>query len=523
MSAEPPSGPQRRSRQPTGAPASRRSELGLLCLLAAPRLVRIWFPAVWVEDDFYLASALLVSQGERPYLDFVHPHLPLLEWIVAGWLRLAGASHRSLECLTALAVFGTSVLVLRIGERAFGRRAAAFGAILFAWSSLGFRYHVFERESIAALALSAAFWLALREAPRRRGDPIGIGLCLGFAAAVKLTSLIPACAVLGHVAWARRDAQGALRAAGVAALGLALLVLACAALYGREFWLQVLLFHLGKGQHAAVAAPLYPARVLDGIAPLFALGALRCARQRPGSAALSLLGWTGIGYAFYGFASPTVWAHNYLELLPALAAVAGYGAEGLQAALAALRRADARSGAALAQPLAALLFTALCLAGPTPLRNENWERDSIYGFGYLPRAELALLAGALREASAPADPVVAPAFLCFEAGRRPLIRFPETWGVYRDVRERALRDGWWRAWRDTARAGFFERIGATARHWQQPLEAALRSGAVEVVVPDSERMLEAIVGPPPERLRELGFRPGLRSQHFVVWRRRPGP
>ncbi len=518
MSAVPPSDP----RPPSGL-GPRRCELVLLCLLAAPRLLRMLFPAVWVEDDFYLASAWLVEQGERPYLDFVHPHLPLLEWAVAVWLRVAGASHRSLECLSALVVFATSLLVLRIGERAFGRRAGCLGACLFAWSSLGFRYHVFERESFAALALCAALWLALRETPSRRSGATALGLCLLGAAAVKLTALIPACAVLGHVAWVRRDGRCALRAAGIAALGLTLIAVACGAHYGSEFWLQVGLFHLGKGQHAAVAAPLFPGRVLDALAPLFALGVLRVARRRPGPGAFAVLGWAGLGYAFYGFASPTVWAHNYLELLPALAAVAGYGAEGIWRGLAALRRPPLPRGAALASPLGALLFTGLCLAGPTPLRNENWERDSVYGFGYLPRAELALLANALREASAPDASVVAPAFLCFEAGRRPLIRFPETTGVYRDVAERADRDGWLRTWRDTTGAGFFERIGATAHHWQQPLDAALRSGAIDVIVPDSEWMLQAIVGPPPERLRRLGFRPALRSPHFVLWQRRPTP
>jgi len=527
MGAAPEPVPQRDAGRSDGARAGDRvawrAGLGVLALLAAPRLLRMLAPWVWVEDDFYLASALLVRLGERPYLDFVHPHLPLLEFAVAAWLWLAGASHRSIELLSALALFGTSVLVLRLGTRAFGRRAGVLGACLFAWSSLGFRYHVFERESFAALALAAALLLAFRSPRASAAASAAIGLCLWLAAAIKLTSLIPACAVLGHLAWGRGDARGALRAAAWLAGGLAASLLVCGAVYGSAFWLQIGLFHLSKGHYAAIAAPLYPARVLDLLAPLFACGALALARRRPGAQALTLLAWVALGYAFYGFLSPTVWAHNFLELLPALAALAGHGAERVWCGLARVRGAAPRGPLPLARALAPALFTLACLAGPTPLRNESWERGAVYGFGYLARSEVTALADALREASSPDAAVVAPAFLCFEAGRRPLIRFPETYGVYRDAALRAERDGWLRAWRDTAAQGFFERIGSTARHWQQPLDAALRSGALPVLIPDSEQMLQAIVGPPPARLAQLGFRPALRSEHFVVWQRSAAP
>ena len=33
----------------------------LLIVLAIPRFVRLLYPAIWVEDDFYLEAAWLVS------------------------------------------------------------------------------------------------------------------------------------------------------------------------------------------------------------------------------------------------------------------------------------------------------------------------------------------------------------------------------------------------------------------------------------------------------------------------------
>jgi hypothetical protein len=507
-------------RAPEVPPRSQRRWLGaagFALLLALPRVLRIAYPEVWVEDDFYLASAWLVAQGDSPYHDFVHPHLPLLEWAVAGWIGLAGASHRSFEVLTAVAVTATSALVWRIGERAFGRLAGLAGALLFAWSSLGFRYHVFERESIAALALCAGLWLALRERRGPVSGAVAIGLCCFAAAAVKLTTAIPAAGVLAALAWDPAERRRALAAAGVALAALALLVAGCAASYGAEFWQQLVLFHLGKGRHAAVSPVLFPARVLDVIAPLSLLG-VALARRGPASAARrALFAWVGSGYAFYALASPTIWAHNLLELLPALAALAGSGAAWIARTLAARGVPDERRARSRIAGVAAIAATALGLAGPTPLVNENWERDSVYGFGFVPRGEIAELAAALRAAEPRDALVAAPAFLCVEAGRRPLLRFPETQGVARDLALRAARDGWWRTWRDTRGADFFERIGGTARHWLEPLYAGLASRSLAAFVPDSPLLLQALVGPPPERLRSLGYRPALRSQHFTLW------
>src|SRR5271157_4336664 len=142
------------------APAeATRDEIGvvLLIILAIPRLVRLLYPAIWVEDDFYLESAWLVSAGMRPYLDFVHPHMPLLEWIAAGYLKLFGASHLSIEILNEAAIFATSLLTYSLARKVAGRPIAIAASILYAYSSLVFRYHAYERESfIAPLILLGA-------------------------------------------------------------------------------------------------------------------------------------------------------------------------------------------------------------------------------------------------------------------------------------------------------------------------------------------------------------------------------
>ena len=149
----------------------------LVVVLLVPRVVRMFYPEVWVEDDFYLESAWLVSVGMRPYLDFVHPHMPLLEWIAAGYLKLFGASYLSIEILNEAAIFATSLLTYALARRVAGRPSRNRASILYAYSSIVFRYHAYERESFVAplLLLGAIVTLddtmpAMRQAAFRRRD-----------------------------------------------------------------------------------------------------------------------------------------------------------------------------------------------------------------------------------------------------------------------------------------------------------------------------------------------------------------
>src|SRR5258708_34165534 len=126
---------------------SARLGAGLVVVLLIPRVVRMLYPEVWVEDDFYLESAWLVSVGMRPYLDFVHPHMPLLEWLAAGYLKLFGTSHLSIEILNESAIFVSILLTYALGRRVAGRHAAMVASILYGYSSPVFRYHGYYPES----------------------------------------------------------------------------------------------------------------------------------------------------------------------------------------------------------------------------------------------------------------------------------------------------------------------------------------------------------------------------------------
>src|SRR5208337_4860087 len=202
-----------------GAPAiAARPEIGavLLIILAIPRLVRLLYPAIWVEDDFYLEAAWLVSTGMRPYLDFVHPHFPLLEYLSAGYLKIFGASHFSIEILNEAAIYATSLLTFKLATRVTTRPAAISAAILYATSSLVFRYHVFERECFVAPLVLAAAILALDEdesaswSYRRIAWP---AVALATASLIKLTAFVPVAVIIAFMAVVQRRWRAAISVA----------------------------------------------------------------------------------------------------------------------------------------------------------------------------------------------------------------------------------------------------------------------------------------------------------------------
>jgi hypothetical protein len=169
------------------------------------------------------------------------------------------------------------------------------------------------------------------------------------------------------------------------------------------------------------------------------------------------------------------------------------------------------------------VFIAACLIWLTPLVNENWLRGSAYGFGFVAKEEVAQLATALRDSTAPTDEVIAPAFICFEANRRELIRYPETYGVYREAELEYQRDGFFRARAHLGDADFFQLIARTAHFWTDQIKQAITDGKVNAVICDSRVQLLPLVYVPEAALIANGFRPMLRTEHFTLWVREKMP
>jgi hypothetical protein len=492
----------------------------LLVVLLIPRVVRMLYPEVWIEDDFYLESARFVSVGMRPYLDFVHPHMPLLEWIAGAYLKLFGTSHLSIEILNEAAIFAASILTYSLARRVAGRPAAILASILYAYSSLVFRYHAYERESfIAPLILLAAIVTLDDTLPAIRQAVI-LALIFFIACAIKLTAVIPFAVILVFIAVAYRRILSAAASGVIFALALGGFSGLLYRLYGDEFVFQTFLFHFLKGRDTGRDVALYPRMILDLLAPLFVLGCWRIfARRIFNRAVILVLAIVASEYAFFGVLSPTAWGHNYLEALPFIAIVAGMGASELVAALHELIASEDPRESQWRRLVAGAALIAIFLFWITPLVNENWLHGSVYGFGFVPRAEISQLADALRIASKPDDDVIAPSFVCFEAGRRELIRYPETYGVYREAKAEFDRDGFFAARRRLGKIDFFQLITETRHFWTDRMRDAIASGKVSAVISDSPIQLSPFVFIPDDFLSQSSFRPVLTTEHFTLWKR----
>ena len=466
-------GSSRRISASTDNASAARIGACLVVVLLIPRVVRMLYPEVWVEDDFYLESAWLVSVGMRPYLDFVHPHMPLLEWIAGCYLKLFGTSHRSIEILNEAAIFAASLLTYSLGRKVAGRRGAIAASILYAYSSLVFRYHAYERENFIAPLIILGAIVTFDDTMPAVWQAVILAALFFAACAIKVTAVIPFAVMLAFIAVAHRRIAGAFVAGAVFALALAAFSALLYRLYGNEFIFQTFVFHFLKGRDTAGGIATYPRLILDVLAPLFVLGCWRVFTERALSRGVMLvLAIVAAEYAFYGVLSPTAWGHNYLEAIPFIAIVAGIGAAALVRAIADLIAGEQQphrwkllaGGAAL---------IAVFLMWITPIVNENWLHGAVYGFGFVPRAEISQLADALRAVSHPGDDVIAPSFVCFEAGRRELIRYPETYGVYREAKAEYDRDGFFAARRRLGAADFYQLITDTRHFWTEQMRDAI--------------------------------------------------
>jgi hypothetical protein len=479
----------------------------LLLALALPRIVRILYPAVWVEDDLLLASSLAVAKGLRPYIDFAHAQMPLLEWASGLYIRIAGASHVRMELLNAVAIYTTSVLIFVVGRRAAGGRAALAASVLYACHSLVFRYHVWAREFFVTSFVLSAIVVLLSERGPARARTAAVAALLTAACAIKLTALVAVAAICGYVAIGMRKPGRSVAIGLATAAGVTAFIGFCYWRYGDAFIFQALLFHFLKGVDTA-AGPSYLMSLLDILGPLACLGVLHV-RRRLWTHDLGLALACLIAYlAFFLVVSPTAWGHNYLEAWPFVALLAGAGVAWTI---------DAWQTAPL-RLVAAAAFTTACLAWVTPLANEAALRGSIYGFGFIPRRELSELASALAEAAPPDEEVVAPSFIAFEANRLPAVRYPENLGVMTTGDELRRSIGFWPARERVGRKSFFDLINETSDVWNRQVARAIAPGGpVNAVIADAPIQLLPLVNATPAALSARGFHLAAHTEHFAVW------
>jgi hypothetical protein len=498
--------------------------IGFLALLAAPRVARLVYPQMWLEDESYLNGAWMLSRGFLPYRDFPLPHLPALEAMMAAVLRVAPAAVRTVEIVTQAAAFLGSVLVFAVGRRLSGALTGAFAAMIFATSALLFRYHVFEREVFAVVpVLAAVLLLSPREpeaATTRRG--VAAGVLIFAALAIKLTAVAPLVAIVLQL-WIERRGRLAATVASTALGLLAASTVVLAAAFGTDFIVQVFLF---RAVHAA-----FPSLAVK----LTELALTMDVSLSLGVAGWILIVWTGETRRFAGallqlacgvivlvLLNPTYWAHTGIELLPWLSIGGGYFVA-TTVRMFGQRARTPREAPTRPQVVACLAAAGLLLVYVAPIRNLNWEAgdDSRYGFGYRDRRELEAVARDVRAHSAPDARVATPPMIAFMAERVELVPYPEIAGEIGELTAAVRRGGYLAAWRDASRRGlsFWESVEASRDLDASAIDAALAAHRIAVVVNDSpdDLMPVRFVDVTPQTLASDRYQLLSVSAHYELW------
>ena len=115
------------------------------------------------DEGYYALAAKLVLQGQRPYLDFFYPQMPLLPYVYALWMKAAGASWTSIRLFSALLAALLTLLLMLETRRLFGNWAALLAALLFAACNFVFPWFVtVQTYSLSTLLLFASYVLLNR-------------------------------------------------------------------------------------------------------------------------------------------------------------------------------------------------------------------------------------------------------------------------------------------------------------------------------------------------------------------------
>lgn len=520
--------------------ASRRTaivSLLVLLALAVPRLLRLFYPQIWIEDESYLNGAFLLARGWLPYRDFPLPHLPALEALLAAVFLVAPISIRTAEIVTQIAAYGGSVLVFLLGRRlgsAQGDDTLTGGAaaIIFATSALLFRYHVFEREVFLVVPLLGAALLAVdsggaadspeESARASKRTAIWIGILLAVAMAIKLTAVSGLAGLAAYLVLRGRRHE-ALVATTTAVAVIAALTIAGAAVFGVDFLAQVVVFRAVHASFPSLAVKLDEMRYSLDISLATGLaGAALVVWQRRVRDWLLPLTLLAAGFVFLVALNPTYWAHTGIELLPWLALLGGW-------LVAATIRSLARRQQHRAAAVACAIVAAALLVYVAPIRNLNWQAGdgAVYGFGYRDRAEIATMAAFVRAHAAPDALVAAPPIIAFAANRREVVPYAEVAGDVDEIANLIRTRGYLAALTDPSLRGrsFWDSVEASRDRMAPALADAVRSHRAAVVIDDSpdDLLPLPLVNLPPPALEAAGYDLSSVSTHYEAWIPRPAP
>ena len=443
-------------------------------IAALPRVIRLLYPYAWFEDTANIYHGFALQAGQRPFLDILTVHPPAFEGFLSLLYRIFGVTYTVPEILSALVMTTMALLLCDATRRLLDPVAAWFAAAVFSGASLLARYHIYEREVYtAALAVLVAWLLVARKEHVWLYASIGVLCGAGFA--VKFSGVfLPAAVVISLLA-GKKWRPALIVALCSLAVGGGIWVFYFLK-YGKPAFYQLILFHFVKGVNVSLFTRFRETFILDlnYLLPLGAAGAVLMAVDRRRRAFFPFVILFAEIVIFFLFFSSTLWAHNMIDLIPPLAAGAGYAFWRIKGMI--LNR---------HWPVGPLVLIAglgvvFAILGSFDFKN-NYQ-----GWGYIPRRQVADVARLIRVHTPENMPVYAPQYLANEARRLRVVDYEELLGPYRWMLETLARDGIRGLGKSREFGTWLDAVGKTAYLWRPDVDQALAEGSVSAAVWDSD-------------------------------------
>ncbi|MDA7958719.1 MAG: glycosyltransferase family 39 protein [Nitrosopumilus sp.] len=319
---------------------ARRKRLHYLLLASALVLssyVHVWnpagFPDIFFDEGVYMRRAVNMIETGSPQEGGFYDHPYWGQMVLAGVLWAAGlpeAAEQDLELtymvprvlMGALAVLDT-LLIYKITEKRFGRRAAAVAAILFAVMPVTWMLRRILLDTILLPFMLSSVLLAMHSGGRRHGRLLvaGSAALLGLAIFTKVTAvtMIP---VVGYLVYSARGGRPLLGWLGpVLAIPMAWPA-AALALGQLDSWMRDVLWQAGRGSGGMIQVVESLFR-MDPVSASIAAASLAFAAYRRDA---FLLLWSVPFLVFVGSVGFLQYFH-FVLVFPAACAAAGLAAD----------------------------------------------------------------------------------------------------------------------------------------------------------------------------------------------------
>lgn len=495
---------------------------GLSGLFLLPRIVRLTYPEVWIEDPVYLYTPYAMMQGLVPYQDFSAPYITLLEEFFSYLFMVFGPSIRVFEVVTALVVFGATWFIFLLGRRMGGTAVGLIAAVAFSWNYLIFRYHVQHREIYTTFFQLWLYWELYRGGLKPGWKRvIGIALAFGFGAVIKQSIAVHSVPVFLYLLLVCRQWLQAL-VFGVLFNGMYWVFMGIFYLrYGEDFLINTAYFHFAKGAtqvNIPGAPPVWLIRVVGhaseaGVWILLGAVGIVVGYLRTRDPFWLLFALNVAVNIAYNLWSPTFWPHYLIDLLGVSLIGAAYLAVSSGEAL---RDSEVVPNGALRWLLvgATPLLASLALH---PLFQRGMPFPKSFGFGEVSRAESRQVADYIQSRAEPDEVIIAPPYIGLIAQRPKLINFKDNLGnmiIIRQFKEEGRLD-------DVAALfegkSFAEVRGMTTQVWLPRAKQAIQDRQVAMVIPDFELPPEFLS---PVFLAEAGYFPCMHAMGLTFWCRK---